>query len=223
MSKQFRSAPPGPTPLRQRAAPSVLRFFPLASSRGARHLTESCTSQAVERGLLCCCGVRPRRRPPAQKPKAEAAAFWTTPLIAGLSPVLPARPAIPEAILVPASFLHRTYPMMLAMERERAVRMSSSQSNEKRKREPTPRTNQTKAGAKRPTQKTPASRVEVARSSCDSYLHTVDPSCCTSDVHRRPTIRRPDTFFTVQKSKASSRMHTMKMFTKEEENQEPKR
>ena len=57
--------------------------------------------------------------------------------------------------------------------------------------------------------------------SCDSNLHTVEPSSITSLHQRKPTINRPDTFLTVQKSKARSSTHTTKMLTKLDENQLP--
>ena len=57
--------------------------------------------------------------------------------------------------------------------------------------------------------------------SCASNLQCCEPSSCTSLHQRSPTISLPETFLTVQKSKASSSTHTTKTFTKLAENQSP--
>lgn len=62
---------------------------------------------------------------------------------------------------------------------------------------------------------------DASRTSCASKRHIVEPSSITSLHHRRPTISRPETFFTVQKSMASSTVAITKTLTKLEENHEP--
>ncbi len=54
----------------------------------------------------------------------------------------------------------------------------------------------------------------VLCTSKDSKIHTFVPSSLTSFHQRRPTIKRPVTFFTVQKSQDKRMMHVMKMITK---------
>ena len=61
----------------------------------------------------------------------------------------------------------------------------------------------------------------AAPTSCASKRHVVLPSSSTMLFHRRPTIRRPVTFLTVQKSQASSSTQRTKMLTKLLENHEP--
>ena len=112
---------------------------------------------------------------------------------------------------------------------------------------------QLRAGAIKPTQKTPMSSVVLCkfscasaggvggaaqrrrpqrggsgrgrrgrrRTSCASNLQCCEPSSCTSLHQRSPTINLPDTFLTVQKSKASRSTHTTNTFTKLLENQSP--
>ena len=59
--------------------------------------------------------------------------------------------------------------------------------------------------------------------SIDSNTHSLLPSSLTLFHHLNPTSNRPVTFFTVQKSKARSKMHTTQMNTKLEEKKPPKR
>ena len=54
-----------------------------------------------------------------------------------------------------------------------------------------------------------------------SYLHVLEPSSRTSLHHLSPTISRPVTFFTVQKSNASRSTHMTKTLTKLEETHVP--
>ena len=61
------------------------------------------------------------------------------------------------------------------------------------------------------------------RTSCASNLQCCEPSSCTSLHQRSPTISLPETFLTVQKSKASSSTQTTNWFTKLEENHSPNR
>lgn len=72
-------------------------------------------------------------------------------------------------------------------------------------------------------QKTVESKDEIsAISSRDSKIHSFDPSSFTYDHHLNPTRSLPETFFTVQKSKANKMIHRTKIKIKEEVNQDPK-
>ena len=63
----------------------------------------------------------------------------------------------------------------------------------------------------------------AARTSRASNRQAVEPSSRTSLCQRSPTISRPVTFFTVQKSKASSSTQMTNMLTKLDEIHVPKK
>mmetsp|Transcript_19713 Transcript_19713/g.50086 ORF Transcript_19713/g.50086 Transcript_19713/m.50086 type:complete len:208 (+) Transcript_19713:395-1018(+) len=109
--------------------------------------------------------------------------------------------------------------MTFAPLRPSATATMSNHSKLSRSSAPNAKSTQSTGGTSSPTQKTVLSSALVRR--CDisahSKRHSLLPSGSISFHQRRPTSNLPETFFTVQKSKASSSTVMMKLSTNDEE------